>query len=374
MGQRGDRRQAKERARAKERQRRQASGAGQPGPRAMGIKVPRPGAPGTSPPRPDFSEVRWSELHPNDARKLKRAMLIANIGDRAKQANDFLEWGLRPHRVQPDSRFARDDEAAELEGEPFLISSTARYPAMNASENLVAAAQVVAFALTRGQLRTSAVSVLCRTAMESAAKTIWLISETDTDERRRRCYGFIEDERSWQDHFDKIEAETLAARTDELVEADRAAFEQHRERFEKRLKLITDLPRDARKAPPKFTRLVNDAADWVDANRPRQPDPELDRVMLARGAKSFYSLGSGFVHGYKWAIDYVDDDSDLMEMTLDAFGAALRMTQCAVILFEAQSVGPKPNPARTRNYPAGLAETVAEWAVRYRPDSRAVQP
>jgi hypothetical protein len=63
--------------------------------------------------------------------------------------------------------------------------------------------------------------------MESAAKTIWLIGETDTDERRRRCFGFIEDERGWQDHFDKIETATLAARTDELVGADRAEFEKH---------------------------------------------------------------------------------------------------------------------------------------------------
>jgi hypothetical protein len=334
----------------------------------MGIKVPRPGAPGTPAEKPDFSNVKWGELHPNDARKLKRAMMIAHIGLRAKQANDFLAWGLRPHPIQRDSRFAREDEAAALEDESNLISSTARFPAMNASENLVAAAQVVAFAITQGQLRTSAVSVLCRTAMESAAKTIWLISETDSEERRRRCYGFIEDERGWQDHFDKIEAETLAARTDELVEADRAEFDKHRERYEKRVKLITDLPKTARQAPPKFTKLVNDAAEWVDTNRPRQPDPELDKVMYARGAKSFYSLGSGFVHGFKWAIDYVEfgDDSDLIEMTLDAFGAAIRMTECAVILFEAQSVGPKPNPARTRNHPAGLADTVNEWATRYR--------
>jgi hypothetical protein len=54
--------------------------------------------------------------------------------------------------------------------------------------------------------------------------------------------------------------------------------------------------------------MVNDAADWVDANRPRHPDPELDKVMYPRGAKSFYSVGSGFAHGCKWAIDYVEDD------------------------------------------------------------------
>lgn len=52
------------------------------------------------------------------------------------------------------------------------------------------------------------------------------------------------------------------------------------------------------------------------------------------------------------------------KMTLDVFGAALRITECAVILFEAQSLGPRPDPWHTRNYPPGLAGTVAEWAHR----------
>ncbi|GAA1683567.1 hypothetical protein MMUR_22230 [Mycolicibacterium murale] len=368
MGKRSDRQKAKQVALSKEAQRRFLRGNGQPGPRGLGIRLPPQGLPGAPAEKPDFSEVKWGELHPNDAHRLKRAMMLAHIGLRAKEANDFLQWGLRPHPIEPESRLARDDKAVTLGDETNLVSSTARYPSMNASENLVAAAQVVAFAVTKGQLRTSAVSVLCRTAMESAAKTIWLIGDVDPEERRRRCLGFIEDEWKWQNHFDEIEKSTLALRTDELVETDRAEFETHREKFEKRRTLVTDLPKEDRRTPPKFTKLVNDAADWVDANRPRQPDPELDKVMHPRGAKSFYSLGSSFVHGLKWAIDYVEfgDDSDLIEMTLDAFGAALRMTECAVILFEAQSLGLKPNPARTRIYPAGLEETVKEWAERYR--------
>ena len=138
---------------------------------------------------------------------------------------------------------------------------------------------MVAFAFTKGQARTSAVSVLCRTAMESAAKTIWLISAADPDERGRRCFGFIESERGWQDKFDIIEAETLAARTDELVAAERVKCQGHRQRFEKRLAQITDLPVEERRRLPGPTKLVDEAADWVDANRPREPDPELDKVM-----------------------------------------------------------------------------------------------
>lgn len=56
---------------------------------------------------------------------------------------------------------------------------------------------------------------------------------------------------------------------------------------------------------------------------------------------------------------------DLLEITVDAFGAALRMTEAAVTLFESQSVGPQPDPLRMRNYPVGLADTVTEWAARY---------
>jgi len=51
-------------------------------------------------------------------------------------------------------------------------------------------------------------------------------------------------------------------------------------------------------------------------------------------------------------VGYLDDDSDLMEMTLDASGSALRVTECVVALFEAQSAGASPNPTRTRNYRA----------------------
>ena len=55
-----------------------------------------------------------------------------------------------------------------------------------------------------------------------------------------------------------------------------------------------------------------------------------------------------------------------MEITVDAFGAALRMTECAVALSEGQSLGQKPNPTRAQNYPDGLAEMVERWAPRYR--------
>ncbi|ORV03530.1 hypothetical protein [Mycolicibacterium fallax] len=160
-------------------------------------------------------------------------MYIAFVGERAAQAHAFMDWGLRPNPIHPLSRFAHDNAAVGLEGEPSLLSSTALYPTMNASEHLVAAAGVISLALTKGQTRTSAVAALCRIAMESSAKTIWLIQESDTAERVRRCYGFIKAEQGWQDKFDQIEYEALSARTDPLADDQRIEFEQHRERLAK---------------------------------------------------------------------------------------------------------------------------------------------
>jgi hypothetical protein len=75
---------------------------------------------------------------------------------------------------------------------------------------------------------------------------IWLIRSTDPDDRQRRCFGFIETERSWQNHFDGIEDEVLKVRTDKFAAAERAEFDKHRAQFQKRLELITDLPKDQR--------------------------------------------------------------------------------------------------------------------------------
>ncbi|WP_293023272.1 hypothetical protein, partial [Mycolicibacterium sp.] len=375
IAQRGERAAAKERARERERQRRRVCDGQESSAEAFGIKIPPPAKPGDPAQRPDFTDVDWDALgraYPRDVQRVKRAMYIAFVGDRAKQAHAFMEWGLRPNVPHPESRFARDNASVELEGEPNLVSSTALYPTMNASEHLVAAAEVMALALTKGQARTSAVAALCRIAMESSAKAIWLISDTDTDERLRRCYGFIRAERGWQCRFDQLEAEALSVRTDALADAQRVQSERRRERLERRQSLIEGLPDGALKNPPGPLDIVSDAAGWMDAHLPRKADPELDRVIHPLSATSFYSLGSGFVHGFKWMSDYVRDrshgeldDSGLLEVTLDAFGNAIRMTECAVSLFESQSIGPRADPKRVRNYPAGLAATVEQLAPRY---------
>jgi hypothetical protein len=282
MANRRDRCAKKVRAQNSEQQRRRASSDREPGPEAFGIKMPPPTVPGNPAQRPDFADTDWDAfraVYPHDADRVKRAMFIGFVGERAKQAHAFMAWGLRPNPTHPQSRFARDNAAVTLEDEPKLISSTALYPTMNASEHLVAAAEVIALALTKGHARTSAAAALCRIAMESSAKTIWLISDTDTEERLRRCYGFIKGERGWQDKFDQLEAEALLVRTDTLADRERAKSERRRKHLAKRLAQIDELPADAQKSPPGPLDIVGEAADWMDEHLPRKPDPELDKVI-----------------------------------------------------------------------------------------------
>jgi hypothetical protein len=340
-----------------------------------GVK-PVPKVPsGARPPRPDFSEIDWDALradYPEGARGLLRAMCMALIGDRAANAKKFLPWGLQPNPVHPKSRLAQDNAAVTLDDAPDLVSQTALYPTMNASEHLTAAAEVISFALLQGQIRTSATAALCRIAMESSAKTIWLISETDTEERIRRCYGFLKAERGRQEEFERLEAEALDARTDELFEADRAKFEERRVRVAARQAQIEALPPESITGPTGGPlKLVASAEKWMDERLPRPPDPDLDKVLYLRSARSFYSLGSGFVHGFKWLMPYVLDegeldDTPLLAITLDAFNNAIRMTASAVALFEAQSIGPQRDPRRFRNYPDGLEDMVTDLAADYR--------
>ncbi|MEH3128681.1 MAG: hypothetical protein PGN27_01815 [Mycolicibacterium neoaurum] len=375
MAKRGDRMAAKRRRQEREKQRRHTVPETDPGPEAFGIKMPSPAAPGGPASRPDFSEVDWDKLkaaYPDGAHGLMRAMFLGLIGERAKRAKDLLSWGLRPNPIHRESRLAFDDVAVTLEDETNLVSSTALYPTMNACENLAAAAEVIALALTQGQIRTSATAALCRIAMESSAKTIWLISETDTEERIRRCYGFLKAERGRQEEFERLEAEALAARTDPLAEVDLTNFEKRRERVAARQAKIAALSAEHITGPSGGPlKLVEGAEIWMDEQLPRKADAELDAVMHPRSAKSFYSLGSGFVHGFKWLMGYVLndeelDDTPLLAITLDSFGNAIRMTEAAVSLYEAQSVGPRPDPKRARNYPDGVADAVEVLAPLYR--------
>jgi hypothetical protein len=273
-----------------------------------------------------------------------------------------------PRQFSPDqgSSLALDDDGFMPDIGTRVVSSTARFPVMSAAENLVGAGQAHSAALQEHRLSTTSVASLCRCAIESSAKTIWLLSETSRDVRRARCLGFNERERSYQQPFIDIEQEDLAQRTDPQQLADQQRFQQHVADYDRRIDAITSLPDTAREKPPrKFEKVVEQAAEWIDANPPPHAASELSQGMTL-GAKHFYAFGSSFVHGFKWMNDYVGGEVDLLKMVAAGFGGAVIVTECAVALFEAQSGTPDTASRRQKNYPDWLATTVASWSPRYR--------
>lgn len=269
---------------------------------------------------------------------LQRAQLMFGIADRAVRAWRLGEWallhqvrydGIRgpdPARFVPDrgSSLALDDSGfmpdidatmnplAYEDERPNLVSSTARFPVMTAAENLVGAAQVHGAAIE--QRRTSNVSIgtLCRSAIENAAKTIWLICETDREVRRARCLGYTARERSYQKSYIEIEGEIYASRSDNSKVVEYQVFQETTQRYETRHGLLEALPRHMVIRPPRrFENIVAEAARWIDDN----PPPHITEANglkhgMTLGAKRFYAFGSSFVHGYKWMSDYVANERE----------------------------------------------------------------
>jgi hypothetical protein len=297
---------------------------------------------------------------------IQKAQLIARITQRVLRGMQVGEWVLTGLPVDDGSSLALDDQDFMPGLGPRLVSSTARFPAMNASENLVAAGQVFSTALTQEpKLRTASVATLCRSAVEASAKTIWLLGDTSREVRRARCLGSIEGEREYQSADIDIEEATFAIRTDEARDTEYQRFQQRNQKFNERLEAITSLPESAREKPPGFTGCVNKAAEWIDENPPSDLFGELSHLGMTIPTKSFYSVGSSFVQGLRWVREYMQSETDLLRLTLIGFATAVMMTECAVALFEAQSINAASAATRAQNYPAGIAGMVATWSAKY---------
>lgn len=324
---------------------------------------------------------------------LDQANLLFGVSDRAVRAWRLGEWALL-HRVRADnsshgpdparfvpdkgSSLALDDwgfapdiaatmlPLADPDKRQHLVSTNARFPAMSAAENLVGAVQVHGAALTERRTSNVSIGTLCRSAIENAAKTVWLLCDPDRTVRRARCLGYTARERSYQGGYIETEEQIYAARGD-TSSAQYQAFQDTKQRYETRHELISALPEPEVIRPPrKFEKIVEAAAKWIDDNPPPHiSDANGLEYGMTLGAQRFYAFGSSFVHGYKWMSDYVTGQRDIIAQISDGLAAAVIMTECAVALYEAQSTHPARTALRRRNYPHWLEPTVEAWRPLY---------
>jgi hypothetical protein len=238
---------------------------------------------------------------------------------------------------------------------------------MNAAECLVGAAQAYGASLEQKRTSTLSTGILCRSAIENAAKTIWLLADSRPAVRRARALGYTYREMGDQQSYLAAEKRLLDARTDPTRDADRRRLEETELQYRERLNFSTALPKSSRVAPPRdYGFFVCWAGDWIDKHPPPHvTDGDGLQYAMAIGAERFYAVGSGFVHGYKWMRDYIGTAEDVLAQLADSLAAALIMTECAVALYEAQATHPARPRVRCRNYPAYLEPTVSLWRQRY---------
>ena len=113
---------------------------------------------------------------------------------------------------------------------------------------------------------------------------------------------------------------------------------------------------------PNSSAFVSWAGNWIDENAPLHDGAGLFGD-FERGVERFYVLGSGFVHGLKWAADYVKGELNTFGMVADGLAAAVGMAECAVALFEAQAQAVATN--RRQSYPELLEPTILKWSEMY---------
>lgn len=290
-----------------------------------------------------------------------RSAVLARTDDRASRGLALKTWGLRPQGFDPNSSLALDDDGfmVELGG---LVNVTALFPIMNATDNLAAAADLIA---TRPQTKNAHITslcTLCRTAVESAAKTIWLLSPENRADRQARCIGFTQAELDAQRGFHSVERRRLEAQPNYERDPIYAKFVEHVRLFDERIAMMEGLRREK---TPNSSGFVTKAGKWIDAHPPAHDLSGLFANGFEVGVERFYTLGSGFVHGFKWAADYVKGEVDTFRMVADGLAAAVGMAECAVALYEAQAQRRDASTGRQRFYPDSLQPTITNWSSLY---------
>jgi hypothetical protein len=199
---------------------------------------------------------------------------------------------------------------------------------------------------------------LCPSAMESSARTIWILGESDRDERSERAFRVLSKQLEQQKRFLKTEDENVM---DGANPPPQKVIDQLREHRRKQAELLQTLNHKYPvKKPEPFGKTIGLAAMWVDEHVPPHDTGELAANGLHGGATAFYSWGSSLVHGYKWAVDYAPG-MQLFPMIADSLAAAVFMTECAVCLYEAcRAPGGRRNA--DSHVPARLEPTIAKWS------------
>lgn len=295
---------------------------------------------------------------------LKHNGVLTRIDERGKRCGDLYQWGLHPQTAGPGSPLASDD-AAFAETYPLTfpgpqaVSEHALFPVLSAVENLNTTGILIARRRSHRQPHIMEVLELCRVAMESAALTIWLLGDSDRQARIDRCMLEEMEQLKQQSRFLTINEQDETARPTRYPPLLLTMNAEHRRKHKAMLDKAKAAYTPA--SPPAFSKMIRESAQWVDAHIPAHDTGEIATNGLESSARSFYSYGSSFIHGYKWVTDYTRGGT-VFTLIADALAVTLNMVESAVCLFEAASRAPggaRPTESYT---PARFEPTITAWS------------
>ncbi|MGV9615168.1 hypothetical protein [Nocardia xishanensis] len=279
---------------------------------------------------------------------------------RAERAVNLSRWAVQPPARKPGSCIVLDDDGLPEDLGP-VVAGAGLFATMTAVDQLHMAGVVVGHQEQTRTLHTQSVMALCRAAMESATRAIWVMSPAERAERRRRAFGVLAKEHVEQGRFIEI-TETMHNDADMVLSPkDLADFQKSKKRFTKNQATVNGI--DKRRVP-EFRFMIVEVYDWLNQNHPSHDTEGLHRGLKSEGKRA-YNIGSATTHGYRWLGDYVRSQNELLAMNADALAAALITTECAVALCEAQSCAPNEKPI-IRPVITHLEPTITQWTGAYR--------
>lgn len=293
---------------------------------------------------------------------------LGRITQRAARAEELLQWSLNPQNADAGSCMAADDQGLMSDFGERRFESAALWPLMSATASVGAAAGIFIQANQSRRLHAPAIAALCRSAVESAGRVIWLLSPEDRQVRRDRCTAIALAEMKEQTNHNSNEVAALregiiSAPQDQKNEFIRGSRDLLN-RFEQLEQQCKQNP-DFEKVRP-FGKTAELAAKWIEEHVPPHDTGEIRQNGMAFGTKRVYALMSAVMHGYKWVNDYLYH-GDLFALLADSFATAVNLTECGIALYEAQAQDRSGTPTRERRYPARLEPTVIEWSKMYPP-------
>lgn len=299
-----------------------------------------------------------------DALHALTALMLPSLGrvlERGKRGQELETWGLKPQRPDPGTSMAKDDEDDFQINVPEGVAGTVIFPIMNATDALASINVLLEAGAKKVPFKHHTPSFLasCRTAFESSAQAIWIMSADDRDSRRARAASLARIGTEHAREYHEVAINAHANRFIVMSDQELAQSNRRLKFHQDELDVLDTLSQQSGKG---YSAMVRKAANWLQDNPPVHTT-DMDGKHFPTIMKQQYRVCSSFTHGHSWPTDLVHGPSQLFSMMADAIATAVISTECAVALYHSQSTN--PSIARTNHYPARLQPSIDAWRARY---------